>query len=225
MQRWTGNESPTSTWYGCLDFKHRWIQHLSIFFIFLRERGLLIHFKISTSSFYLSVLLNCDEPGSPSNGHKRGSWFWTGESVSFLCDPQYHLTGPATRMCLPSGKWSGIQPSCKYLLNCIYHPHRSQLYKRTRFHIARYWQSIQSVFAMTLMQCVNAAWSCISTFQKVTSYSIQTRPRLHLPVIDRCAICQSPWRTQVWWNNIEALRTQWWYKLGKLANQLQQNLW
>ena len=97
------------------------------FFLFLRERRLLIHFKISTSSFlccfYLSALVNCDDPGSPSNGHKRGSWYWTGESVSFLCDPQYHLTGPATRLCLPSGKWSEIQPSCKYLLNYIHHPH------------------------------------------------------------------------------------------------------
>ena len=63
--------------------------------------------------FYLLALVNCEDPGSPSNGQKRGSRYWTGESVSFLCDPGYHLTGPATRMCLPSGNWSGIQPSCK----------------------------------------------------------------------------------------------------------------
>ena len=28
-----------------------------------------------------------------------------------------HLAGPAIRMCLPSGNWSGLQPSCKYFVN------------------------------------------------------------------------------------------------------------
>ncbi|KAL9961681.1 hypothetical protein ACROYT_G030674 [Oculina patagonica] len=58
-------------------------------------------------------LVNCGDPGSPSNGQKLGSQHWTGQSVSFICHPGYHLTGPTTRKCLPSGSWSGIQPSCK----------------------------------------------------------------------------------------------------------------
>ena len=94
-----------------------------------------LHFSL----FFLSALVSCGDPGSPSNGHKRGWRYWTGESVSFLCDPQYHLTGPATRMCLPSGKWIGIQPSCKYLLNCVHHDtilFSCQPYQKTRFHIA-----------------------------------------------------------------------------------------
>ncbi|KAL9961657.1 hypothetical protein ACROYT_G030647 [Oculina patagonica] len=57
-------------------------------------------------------LVNCDDPGSPLNGQKLGSRHWTGQSVSFVCDPGYHLTGPTTRKCMPSGSWSGIQPSC-----------------------------------------------------------------------------------------------------------------
>ena len=52
-----------------------------------------------------------------TNGRKHGSRYWTGESVSYVCDPQYHLAGPAIRMCLPSGNWSGLQPSCKFFVN------------------------------------------------------------------------------------------------------------
>ncbi|KAL9961667.1 hypothetical protein ACROYT_G030659 [Oculina patagonica] len=57
-------------------------------------------------------LVNCGDPGSPSNGQKLGSRHWTGQTVSFICHSGYHLTGPTTRMCLPSGSWNGIQPSC-----------------------------------------------------------------------------------------------------------------
>ncbi|KAL9962840.1 hypothetical protein ACROYT_G031985 [Oculina patagonica] len=42
-------------------------------------------------------LVNCGDPGSASNGQKLGSRHWTGQT---------------TRKCLPSGSWSGIQPSC-----------------------------------------------------------------------------------------------------------------
>ena len=68
---------------------------------------------ISDVFIYLKALVNCGNPGTPSNGQKLGERYWTGQSVSFVCDSQYHLTGSATRMCLPSGNWSGIQPSCK----------------------------------------------------------------------------------------------------------------
>ena len=49
-----------------------------------------------------------------SNGRRHGARYWTGEAVSFVCDPEYHLTGPATRVRLASGNWTGVQPSCKY---------------------------------------------------------------------------------------------------------------
>ena len=64
-------------------------------------------------SLTFKALVNCGDPGSPVNGKKLGSRSWTGESVSFICHPGYHLIGPSTRMCLPSGSWSGIQPSCE----------------------------------------------------------------------------------------------------------------
>lgn len=67
---------------------------------------------ISFSSFPLG-LASCGNPGAPQNGQKRGLRYWPGESVSFVCDPQYHLTGSVIRTCLSSGNWSGLQPSCK----------------------------------------------------------------------------------------------------------------
>lgn len=57
-------------------------------------------------------LASCGNPGAPQNGQKRGLRYWPGESVSFVCDPQYHLTGSVIRTCLSSGNWSGLQPSC-----------------------------------------------------------------------------------------------------------------
>ena len=59
------------------------------------------------------TLANCGEPDVPMKGQKHGSRYWTGESVSFICHPGYRLIGPATRVCLTSGNWSGIQPSCR----------------------------------------------------------------------------------------------------------------
>lgn len=67
-----------------------------------------------------SALANCGDPGVPLNGQKRGSRHWTGQSVSFICHPRYRLIGPATRVCLSSGNWSGIQPSCKSMYNVSY---------------------------------------------------------------------------------------------------------
>ncbi|KAL9961628.1 hypothetical protein ACROYT_G030610 [Oculina patagonica] len=58
------------------------------------------------------TLVNCGDPGSPTNGQKLGTRHWTGQSMSFICQPGYRLIGPTIRKCLPSGNWSGIQPSC-----------------------------------------------------------------------------------------------------------------
>ncbi|KAL9961700.1 hypothetical protein ACROYT_G030697 [Oculina patagonica] len=58
------------------------------------------------------TLVNCGDPSSPTNGQKLGTRHWTGQSMSFICQPGYRLIGPTIRKCLPSGNWSGIQPSC-----------------------------------------------------------------------------------------------------------------
>ena len=66
-----------------------------------------------------SALVNCGDPDSPFHGQKLGSRYWTGESVSFICHPGYRLIGPANRKCMPSGNWSGMQPSCKLLYSIL----------------------------------------------------------------------------------------------------------
>ena len=72
-------------------------------------------------SLMFKALVSCGDPGSPVNGQNLGSRYWTGESVSFICHPGYRLIGPTTRMCLPSGNWSGVQPSCKLLYYILRH--------------------------------------------------------------------------------------------------------
>ena len=84
--------------------------------------------------FYVLALVNCGDPDVLSNGRRHGSRYWTGESVSFVCDPEYHLTGPATRMCLPSGNWSGVQPSCKFIVANLNKP---LAYLRFLFHFQK----------------------------------------------------------------------------------------
>lgn len=69
--------------------------------------------------FYLQDLVSCGDPGSPLNGQKLGSRYWAGKTVSFICHPGYRLIGPATRMCLASGDWSGIEPSCTWRNSAI----------------------------------------------------------------------------------------------------------
>ncbi|XP_022792170.1 neural cell adhesion molecule L1.1-like isoform X2 [Stylophora pistillata] len=87
------------------------------------------------------ALVNCGDPGSPSNGRRHGSRYWTGESVSFVCDPEYHLTGPATRMCLTSGNWSGRQPSCRRICQSLESPEHGLIHGR------QFWEGEQVSFS------------------------------------------------------------------------------
>ena len=80
-------------------------------------------YNYSSLSILLSLkfvleLANCGDPGAPIKGQKLGSSYWTGESVTFICHPGYRLIGPALRRCLPSGHWSGVQPSCVFGNRC-----------------------------------------------------------------------------------------------------------
>jgi len=57
---------------------------------------------------------DCDQRLCPSipniaNGHVSRA----AKQVSYTCNAGYQLNGPQVRNCLPDGKWSGTQPSCK----------------------------------------------------------------------------------------------------------------
>ncbi|CAH3046759.1 unnamed protein product, partial [Pocillopora meandrina] len=93
------------------------------------------------------TLVNCGDPGVLSNGRRHGSRYWTGESVSFVCDPEYHLTGPATRMCLPSGNWTGVQPSCRRICQSLESPEHGYI------HGQQFWEGEHASFS-----CRPAYW-------------------------------------------------------------------
>ncbi|KAL9961673.1 hypothetical protein ACROYT_G030665 [Oculina patagonica] len=81
------------------------------------------------------TLINCGDPGSPTNGqklglrhwtghktcppleslkhgHTHGQQYWQGKHVSFTCNSGYWLKGSSERHCMKNGTWTGVQPSC-----------------------------------------------------------------------------------------------------------------
>lgn len=54
----------------------------------------------------------CPSIGSLQHGFTHGQQFWGGSHVSFTCNPGYCLKGSSERVCLKSGSWTGVQPSC-----------------------------------------------------------------------------------------------------------------
>jgi len=97
------------------------------------------------------ILINCLDPGSPLNGQKHGSRYWTGESVSFICHPGYRLIGPATRKCLPSGNWSGIQPSCHRICHSIKRLQRGVTHERP------FWEGKHVLFSCDPGYCLKGS--------------------------------------------------------------------
>ena len=54
----------------------------------------------------------CEDPGTPANGGRRGSSFTVGSTVVFSCQPTYQLIGSLQRRCGNDLQWSGTQPQC-----------------------------------------------------------------------------------------------------------------
>ena len=59
----------------------------------------------------LSVI-NCGDPGSPSNGNSQVSGSTFGSTVNHTCNEGYELNGVNERECLANGSWSAPLPSC-----------------------------------------------------------------------------------------------------------------
>ncbi|XP_067275729.1 fibulin-7 isoform X1 [Pseudorasbora parva] len=66
--------------------------------------------------------LSCPELESPVNGRKLGKAVLLGHEVHFLCDPGYELQGSDTRRCEDSLSWSGQQPVCRDIDECLSSP-------------------------------------------------------------------------------------------------------
>ena len=60
----------------------------------------------------LCLVIDCSDPGTPSNGSRIGSVFTFGGSVRYRCNQGYKLSGNAIRTCGTSRKWSGHKAVC-----------------------------------------------------------------------------------------------------------------
>lgn len=58
----------------------------------------------------------CPSLMNPENGRVD---FTTsvGDTATYTCDDEYILSGNSTRLCLPSGMWSGNAPTCNCKLS------------------------------------------------------------------------------------------------------------
>ncbi|KAM4694506.1 CUB and sushi domain-containing protein 1 [Discoglossus pictus] len=73
---------------------------------------------------YESVTLqsdSCLDPGIPVNGHRHGSYFDIGSSVTFSCDPGYILSDDEPLVCESNHQWNHPLPSCDALCGGYIH--------------------------------------------------------------------------------------------------------
>ena len=57
-------------------------------------------------------IVNCGDPGTPSNGDTEGTVTTFGSIVNHTCNEGYVLNGANERECLANGSWSAPFPSC-----------------------------------------------------------------------------------------------------------------
>ena len=62
-------------------------------------------------------IITCNDPGTPSNGHRIEDTFNYSSTVTFYCNTGYNLTGSLALLCLSSGLWNDTTPSCNKV-NC-----------------------------------------------------------------------------------------------------------
>eukprot|EP00117_Sycon_ciliatum_P048173 scpid2370/ scgid5761/ Sushi, von Willebrand factor type A, EGF and pentraxin domain-containing protein 1; CCP module-containing protein 22; Polydom; Selectin-like osteoblast-derived protein; Serologically defined breast cancer antigen NY-BR-38 len=57
-------------------------------------------------------IVDCGDPGTPSNGDRSGRLTTYLNTFSFTCNNGYRLVGSASRVCQADGLWSGQETSC-----------------------------------------------------------------------------------------------------------------
>lgn len=64
--------------------------------------------------FLLATVATCPDPGSPEKGFRedRLEEYIVGTEVEIGCEINTKLNGTSKRKCLPSGEWTGEQPTC-----------------------------------------------------------------------------------------------------------------
>uniref|UniRef100_A0A673HLH4 Fibulin-7-like n=1 Tax=Sinocyclocheilus rhinocerous TaxID=307959 RepID=A0A673HLH4_9TELE len=69
-----------------------------------------------------SVAPTCPDLDAPVNGKKLGKILFPGHEVHFLCDEGFELLGSETRQCKDRLGWSGQQPVCRDIDECLSSP-------------------------------------------------------------------------------------------------------
>nr|XP_057944796.1 CUB and sushi domain-containing protein 1-like isoform X2 [Doryrhamphus excisus] len=75
---------------------------------FISKQGFSIQFSTTTAT-------TCNDPGIPVNGSRYGDSKEPGDSMTFQCDPGYHLQGPDTITCVRMDNrfyWQPDPPTC-----------------------------------------------------------------------------------------------------------------
>ncbi|XP_059214649.1 sushi domain-containing protein 2-like [Centropristis striata] len=60
----------------------------------------------------LKPVVSCGWLSPPTNGKKEGTTYLQGAKVQLSCDDGYTLQGPAERVCMKTGQWSGEETTC-----------------------------------------------------------------------------------------------------------------
>ena len=63
------------------------------------------------------TIINCGDPGTPTNGTRNGTVFTFNSIVLYSCDTGYNLTGATSLTCLSNSSWDEPVPSCD-IVNC-----------------------------------------------------------------------------------------------------------
>ena len=67
------------------------------------------------------IAINCDDPGTPTNGQRSLSSTTYNSVVTYTCDVGYTLQGSNSRTCQSDEQWSESVPHCnrKFVCCCI----------------------------------------------------------------------------------------------------------
>ena len=61
------------------------------------------------------IIVNCSDPGTPTNGERNGDILTYGAEVVYSCNDEYSIVGAQAIRCQSNGYWSDALPSCVYI--------------------------------------------------------------------------------------------------------------
>uniref|UniRef100_A0A671FAE4 Fibulin 7 n=1 Tax=Rhinolophus ferrumequinum TaxID=59479 RepID=A0A671FAE4_RHIFE len=63
--------------------------------------------------------VTCPALKAPPDGRKFGSKYLVDHEVHFTCNPGFQLVGPSSVVCLHNGTWTGAEPHCTDVDECV----------------------------------------------------------------------------------------------------------